>query len=732
METGRAKDGLALRTSRRRIFFDRGATLLVRVGGLVIVACILGLLAFLLVESLPLMQRAEAGAWRRPRFEPGPMSHLVLLDDTASRLVVAGDDGLLRVLDSSSGAQIAETRAAAGGAAITSMRVVDASAIACATDDGRISLQTWVWIEDRSGDALTVRPDFGERRDVRGQAACVWTAAHDRESESSRIVWLADGRMHIESFEMQRGLLGAQRVERSSASRAADADIILLALSSDLEQLYGVTARGDLLWWQLAGDDAPKRLSIGAPAVTALQLLLGDNSLIVGRADGSLEQYSPTRRETDELRLTRIRTFGAMPAGIARIGRSRRTKAFVVSDVDQNVAYYYATTGRRQALAALPFERITDVQLAPKNDAILLASGDSFALAPLSDPHPEATMHGLFGKVWYEGYAAPTYEWESTGGTNEYEPKLSIMPLLSGTLKATVFAMLLAVPLAVLGAVFVSQFTHPRLRGLIKPIIEVMAAMPSVILGFIAALWLAPLLESGFTAFLMMFVVLPVAVLLAGPVWEAWAKKRARRVRSGSEIVVLMLAILGGSALCAWLDDPVESLLFGGDFPAFVYETLGLGYEQRNAVVIAIAMSFAVVPIIFSISEEALSNVPRDLISGSLALGATRWQTVVRVVLPTASPGVFSATMVGFGRAIGETMIVLMATGSTAIMDWNPFNGFRTLSANIAIEVSEAPVGGTLYRTLFLTALLLFALTFVINSVAELVRMRLRRQTVDL
>ena len=139
-------------------------------------------------------------------------------------------------------------------------------------------------------------------------------------------------------------------------------------------------------------------------------------------------------------------------------------------------------------------------------------------------------------------------------------------------------------------------------------------------------------------------------------------------------------------------------------------------------------MGFAVIPIIFAISEDAFANVPPNLVAGSLALGANRWQTVTRVVLPTASPGIFSAVMVGFGRAIGETMIVLMATGNTPIMSWNPFNGFRTLSANIAVEIPEAPQGGTLYRTLFLAALLLFVLTFVVNTVSELVRHRLRQR----
>jgi phosphate transport system permease protein len=139
-------------------------------------------------------------------------------------------------------------------------------------------------------------------------------------------------------------------------------------------------------------------------------------------------------------------------------------------------------------------------------------------------------------------------------------------------------------------------------------------------------------------------------------------------------------------------------------------------------------MGFAVIPIIFTISEDGFSSVPPNLSAASLALGASRWQTAVRVVIPTASPAVFSAIMIGFGRAVGETMIVLMATGNTPVLDWSIFNGFRTLSANIAVEIPEAPHGGTLYRTLFLAAAVLFVMTFTLNTIAEVVRQRLREK----
>jgi phosphate transport system permease protein len=143
-------------------------------------------------------------------------------------------------------------------------------------------------------------------------------------------------------------------------------------------------------------------------------------------------------------------------------------------------------------------------------------------------------------------------------------------------------------------------------------------------------------------------------------------------------------------------------------------------------------MGFAIIPIIYTIAEDALTAVPEHLRSASLGCGATPWQTAVRVVIPTAMSGLFSAVMVGLGRAVGETMIVLMAAGNTPVLEMNPFNGFRTLSANIAVELPEAVRNSTHYRTLFLTALVLFAMTFVLNTAAEVIRQRFRKRAFQL
>jgi phosphate transport system permease protein len=195
--------------------------------------------------------------------------------------------------------------------------------------------------------------------------------------------------------------------------------------------------------------------------------------------------------------------------------------------------------------------------------------------------------------------------------------------------------------------------------------------------------------------------------------------------------VVELGKFLFGCVLTVFLAWGFATILswFGLDTRASV--SLG-PYSQRNSLVVGFAMGFAIIPIIYTIAEDALSSVPEHLRAGSLAAGATPWQTAVRIVIPTAMSGLFSAVMIGTGRAIGETMIVLMATGNTPVMNWSIFTGFRTLAANIAYELGEAVQDSSHYRVLFLAGLSLFAITFALNTVAEIVRMRFRRRAYQL
>jgi phosphate transport system permease protein len=413
---------------------------------------------------------------------------------------------------------------------------------------------------------------------------------------------------------------------------------------------------------------------------------------------------------------------------VTAISASRRDKSFVTGDDAGSVAVHYGTSGRTLLRLQQHRSPIRALVFAPKADGIIAVhTSGEVSHWRLESPHPEATWRTLFGTVWYEGYAHPEYVWQSTGGTDDFESKLSLTPLIYGTLKGTFYALLLAVPIALCAALYVGEFMHPTLRGWVKPVVEIMAALPSVVLGFFAGLWLAPAVERLVPGLVVFPVVLTVAILMLLAVWQRLpAGLRTRRPGIEAFLLVPVAAIAGWVAFSVGAF--IEGWLLGGDYRSWLLQAIGLGYDQRNSLVVGIAMGFAVIPIIFTIADDSLSNVPQHLRAGSLALGANRWQTAVRVVLPTASPGIFSAVMIGFGRAVGETMIVLMATGNTPVMDWNIFSGFRALSANIAVELPEAPEGGTLFRVLFLAAFLLFCFTFAVNTMAELVRVRLRRR----
>jgi phosphate transport system permease protein len=288
--------------------------------------------------------------------------------------------------------------------------------------------------------------------------------------------------------------------------------------------------------------------------------------------------------------------------------------------------------------------------------------------------------------------------------------------------------MLLGAPLAIFGAIYTAYFMTPVMRRKVKPLIELMEALPTVILGFLAGLWLAPFMESHMVGIFALFLVLPVGILAFAFAMSRLPITAQNRINEGWHALLLIPVIIVLTLISFELSSYFEFWFFGGDMRAWLTNEMGIPYDQRNALVVGVAMGFAVIPTIFSIAEDAIFSVPKHLSYGSLALGATPWQTLKGVVLPTASPGIFSALMIGLGRAVGETMIVLMATGNTPIMDANIFEGMRTLSANLAVEIPEAAVDSTHYRVLFMAAFVLFLFTFFVNTIAEVIRQRLRNK----
>ena len=458
-------------------------------------------------------------------------------------------------------------------------------------------------------------------------------------------------------------------------------------------------------------------------AVTDIDLLSGAYSLLVTHQDGLVSQWFDVLKDRQRY-LTQVREF-KLASELQFLLPDTYRKGFYSFYINGTVQSHY-TTSEKLVMFSRTYEKAPQLAGMSKNEQYLMAlSGNQLSVAYIDNPYPEISLSSLWQKVWYESYPEPEYVWQSTSASDEFEAKFSLVPIAFGTLKAAGFAMLFAIPIAVLGAIYTAYFMTAKMRRVVKPSIELMEALPTVIIGFLAGLWFAPIVESHLAAVSALLILLPIFIIAIGAIWHLLPNQWTRRLPNGWHAAILMPLIVLLTVTILQQNGNIEMWLFDGDVRVFLAQK-GIDFDQRNSLVVGFAMGFAVIPTIFTIAEDAIFSVPKHLSDGSLALGATPWQTLIYVVLLTASPGIFSAIMMGLGRAVGETMIVLMATGNTPIMDWNILEGMRTLSATIAVEMPESEVGSSHYRILFLAALILLIFTFAVNSLAEWVRQRLR------
>lgn len=551
--------------------------------------------------------------------------------------------------------------------------------------------------------------------------------------------------------------------------------------------------------------------------INVVDFLIGGNTLITGDSQGRVRAWFEVNMQQENSADTQRRLVNGheMATGetpVTHLSPSQRSRVVAAGYEGGAIRLFHVTSDQQIFSSQMPGgEEIAYILMAEKEDGLLTASPNNVARWALDLKHPEVTLAAIFSPVWYEGYAEPAYVWQTTGGSDAFEPKYSLAPLIFGTIKGTVYSMLFALPLALLAAIYTSEFMRPRLKSVVKPTIELMASLPSVVIGFLGALIIAPYVQKVLPAVLLLVFLVPLMFFLGAAIWQVlprgvyffcqrfhlafvllamalgvwlsytigpaverwlfdgsimvWLNQRAGSAwpgwfllllpLSGIAVVLLFLRWVNPALqpyILAWGREQ-QALLESGKIVAGLLLTaviaallaslaslLGLDvrggfvdtYMQRNAFVVGFVMGFAVIPIIYTISDDALSCVPSHLRSASLGCGATPWQTALYIVIPTAMSGLFSAIMIGLGRAVGETMIVLMAAGNTPVLDWNIFNGFRTLSATLAVELPEAVRNSTHYRMLFLAALTLFVMTFILNTVAEIVRLRFRRRTYEL
>lgn len=738
---------------KRALYYDKLAKGVIYFGGIATIISVIAILAFVFWEALPLWFGAEGKVEKKINTQNlaefrKPL--LIGLDEYNQILYSVTDSATVDFIDINKNQLIKSDNLSGltGSKILSFSKTLTKNNIAVGSNKGEaVLLQINFTVNFLPNGNREIIPSLIQKSviqiDSLHRPISDIVYRQNSEDEFTVVGLTNDYQLFQYSSERSTSLIsnGEEKIVKNDLTHLVSDKITAIELDDFCEKLMVGTESGWLYYISLKDKNTPQLIQkinptpSGKSAITKLGFIIGDQSLIVGDTDGNVTSWMRVLDDKTEYgwKLVKPHVFDSHESSITSFAASSRNKSFITGDKNGKIFLEHLTSERTLLELSGKELPVVDIAYSPKGDgAAILYKDGTIVTFEINNPHPEITLKTLFGKVWYEGYAKPEYVWQSTGGTDDFEPKFSLIPLIIGTLKGTFYAMLFAIPLALFGALYTSQFSHPKIKNIIKPTVEIMAALPSVVIGFLAGLWLAPLIERILPGVLLMFITVPIMILLGAFVWKRFPEKIKYKLKPGSELIFILPLILIGFQLAQWLGPVFEYYILGGDYRTWLMGTFNEQYDQRNSIVVGFAMGFAVIPIIFTICEDALSSVPSSLTSASLALGATKWETATRIVLPSASPGIFSAVMIGFGRAVGETMIVLMATGNTPILSFSPFNGMRTLSANIAVEIPEAPYQGTLYRVLFLAATLLFILTFIVNTVAEIVRQRLRKKYAEL
>ncbi|MFK7160133.1 ABC transporter permease subunit [Marinospirillum sp. MEB164] len=461
--------------------------------------------------------------------------------------------------------------------------------------------------------------------------------------------------------------------------------------------------------------DAPSSAQVDLPPA---QGLAGGQSQIVALPDGRLEHrliasHGPPLRHWQ------------LDAPAVWLGSEPQRRVFASLDQQGQLSLFYSTRATPLAQVETGLDQVRTAYWSNEGSQLVLESATQRQIWQIHNPHPEVSWPSLWAPVAYEHYTEPLRLWQASPSSLVSEPKFSLAPLTFGTLKAALAALLLALPLALGAALYTAYFLPRPWQRRVKACLEMMEAVPTVILGLIAALLLAPWLEQQLFSLMLLMVILALVLLLGASLLPRWGWQQ----RGGGLWMAYALGLLLSSGVLTWLlADGLEQRWFGGSLVYWLEVEQDWAIYQLNALVVGMAMGFALIPSLYALVEEALSAVPSRMTQAAMALGATPWQTIWRVLLPLAAPGIVAAVMLALGRAVGETMILLMASGNTPLMGANLLEGLRSLAANMAIEIQEAGVQSTHYRVLFLSALVLFVLTLVANTLAEWIRQGWRRR----
>jgi phosphate transport system permease protein len=585
---------------RWRMLKDHAARHAVGIGGISVIIAIVLIFVYLLYVVIPMFEGAEIREVATYTLPAQDEALYYAMEEQAEVGMQVGKNGTVLFFKTESGVAIKEVELPIpAGVIVTSLAEADPASgiLAVGLSNGQALVFQHAYRITYPNDQRLITPliefPLGESPLVVDEAGLplLQLAVQTDDEQLTFAAVTPDQRILLNHQAREESLLEDEITWQKTSTEVPHPPkpVTHLLLDKTQRDLYVATQNGDISFYDVSDwEEGPaliQHLSLidGRKLLTSLSFLAGDISLLAGTSDGRVSQWFPVRDAGGKQVLTKIREFDDFSMSVNAITPEHSRKGFVAVDTTGQVGIFHSTAHRTLLVEPVSGQAIKRIALGPRADAMLLQDSQQLYFYHIRNEYPEISWSSLWGKVWYESYPEPDYIWQSSSASNDFEPKLSLIPISFGTLKAAFYAMLIAVPLSILGAIFTAHFMSPRMRQTVKPTIEIMEALPTVILGFLAGLWLAPYVENHLPGIFTLLLILPFGIFFAAWSWHMLPASIRHRVPEGWEAALLLPVVILLVFFSMQLSPLLESALFGGDIRVWMSQELGIDYDQRNS-----------------------------------------------------------------------------------------------------------------------------------------------------
>ncbi|MCF6299463.1 MAG: phosphate ABC transporter permease, partial [Thiomicrorhabdus sp.] len=607
------------RRIRIRNLKDRFARYGISFGGISVIAAVLLIMFFLVYVVTPLFSSAsieEHSVFKTP----GSAQDKTLyygIDEYKESAVRFTESGQLIGFSLENGLVLSEDSLPLSGEKITAFSIIDEAKhiLGFGLSDGTLLIAQYGYEVTYPNDVKTITPKikypFGEESIELGTLAIDKLAL--RLSEDTLVVAYQEqesNEISVKSYLVESSFLDDSLTlsEEGGSSFEQQVDVEHLLLDGNMRNLYLISKEGVAAYYDLSDVDAPElvqhvNLLSKDDAISTIRFLLGDYSLMIGTKQGVVYQWFPVRNAENVFQLQQIRQFKVSDHPVTMIAIEHARRGFATIDQAGQFDLFHSTSERHLDGFEVDEKGLSFVSIMPRANGVLLETkSGEIVTYNVENEYADVSFKSLWGKVWYEGYDEPGYTWQSSSASSDFEPKMSLTPLTFGTIKAAIYSMLFAVPIAILAAIYTAFFMDSKTRQWIKPSVELIEALPTVILGFLAGLWLAPMMEANLSGFFAVLIVVPIGILLFGFSWSKLPKSIRHLVPEGKRTLLMIPVVFLLGYFAMSMDRPLENTFFNGDMRHWLTYSAGIDFDQRNAMVIGFAIGFSLIPTIFLVA----------------------------------------------------------------------------------------------------------------------------------